>query len=87
MSKQCVRLRLKDMYAIKHALQFQVRLKQEKLCKLVKMDVVEDTCKEKCNEFEIDRLNKDIQHEMWLIQSITNEIEDFKITNCIKEKV
>lgn len=50
----------------------------------MKMDVLEDTCKEKCNEFEIDRLNKDIQHEKWLLQSITNEIEEFKINNGLK---
>ncbi|MCI9064215.1 hypothetical protein [uncultured Clostridium sp.] len=82
MSKQNVRLRLKDMYAIKHALQVQIRIKKGKV------DDLENTCMDihdlKTYELEVNKLKNDIQHEEWLLQSMTNEIEEFKINNSIK---
>lgn len=82
MSKQNVRLRLKDMYAIKHALQAQIRIKKERI------NYLENTCIDihdlKTYELEVNKLKNDIQHEEWLLQSMTNEIEEFKINNSIK---
>lgn len=84
MSKHKIGLRLKDMYAIKHALQSQIRVKQEKIYELSKITNIEETCRENCVDFNIKRLHKDIQHEEWLLQSITNEIEEYKANNSIK---
>lgn len=84
MSKHKIGLRLKDMYAIKHALQSQIKIKKGKVEELSKINTLDDSCKEKCYEFEMDRLKKDINHEEWLLQSITNEIEEYKANNSIK---
>lgn len=77
MGKHKVGLRLKDMYAIKHALQIQIRIKKGKVEDL--SDTSENGCK-----IEVNKLTKDIKHEEWLLQSITNEIEEFKLNNSIK---
>lgn len=84
MGKHKVGLRLKDMYAIKHALQIKIRVKKGRVEDLSKINTIDDSCKEKCYEFEMDRLKKDINHEEWLLQSITNEIEEFNANNSIK---
>lgn len=78
MSKHNIKLRLKDMYAIKHALQLQIRMKQEKIYELSKITNIEGTCQKSCSEYEIGRVNKDIQHEEWLLQTVVNEIEEYK---------
>lgn len=77
MGKHKVGLRLKDMYAIKHALQIQIRIKKGKV------ENISDTSENGC-EIEVSKLTKDIKHEEWLLQSITNEIEEFKLNNSIK---
>lgn len=77
MGKHKVGLRLKDMYAIKHALQIQIRIKKRKV------EDLSDTSENGC-EIEVNKLTKDIKHEEWLLQSITNEIEEFKLNNSIK---
>lgn len=86
MSKHKVLLRLKDMYAIRHALQLQINVKQEKMDELLQITTVDDSCKEECYRFEVNKIRKDIDHEKWLLQSINNEIEEFKSTKCINKK-
>lgn len=78
MGKQCVRLRLKDMYAIKHALQDQIVYKTEKL-QCLKYNC-EDRNKNEVAELKkiVIRLEKDIDHETWLLQTMCNEIEEFR---------
>lgn len=86
MSKHKIGLRLKDMYAIRHALQLQINVKQEKMDELLQITTVDDSCKEECYRFEVNKIRKDIDHEKWLLQSINNEIEEFKSTKCINKK-
>lgn len=86
MSKHKVLLRLKDMYAIRHALQLQINIKQEKMDELLQITTVDDSCKEECYRFEVNKIRKDIDHEKWLLQTINNEIEEFKSTKCINKK-
>lgn len=86
MSKHKVLLRLKDMYAIRHALQLQINVKQEKMDELLQITTVDDSCKEECYRFEVNKIRKDIDHEKWLLQTINNEIEEFKFTKCINKK-
>lgn len=86
MSKHKVLLRLKDMYAIRHALQLQINVKQEKMDELLQITTVDDSCKEECYRFEVNKIRKDIDHEKWLLQTINNEIEEFKSTKCINKK-
>ena len=73
MSKQCVLLRLKDMYAIKHALQLQVELKKKRLEEIEDIPDIP----------EKEQLVEDISHESWLAQSMENEILDFRKVNNV----
>lgn len=68
MSKQWVALRLKDMYAIKHALQLQVESKKKKLEEIENIPDIP----------EKEQLVQDISHENWLAQNMENEILDFR---------
>lgn len=86
MSKHKVLLRLKDMYAIRHALQLQINVKQEKVDELLKISTVNGSCKEECYRFEIDKNKKDIDHEKWLLQTINNEIEELKAVKYKNKK-
>lgn len=76
MTQELVNLRLRDMYAIKHALQNVVRVKRNRL---------EVICTEEIDKYygselenEIRRLDKDINHEEVLIKTFENEIASFK---------
>lgn len=73
MSKQWVALRLKDMYAIKHALQLQVKSKKKRLEEIENIPDIP----------ERERLEQDISHECWLAQNMENEILDFRDANNI----
>lgn len=68
MSKQLVSLRLKDMYAIKHALQLQVQSKKKRLEEIENVPDIP----------EKEQLVQDISHESWLVQNMENEILDFR---------
>ncbi len=68
MSKQWVALRLKDMYAIKHALQLQVKSKEKRLEELENIPDIP----------EKEQLVQDISHESLLAQNMENEILDFR---------
>jgi type II secretory pathway component PulF len=72
MSKMSVRLKLKDMYAIKHALENIVERKE--LC-LAMVNLTENHGK--TNE-EIERLRKDVEHEERLIKQFETEISNFE---------
>lgn len=73
MSKQWVALRLKDMYAIKHALQLQVKSKEKRLEELENTPDIP----------EKEQLVHDISHESWLAQNMENEILEFREANNI----
>jgi hypothetical protein len=73
MSKQWVALRLKDMYAIKHALQLQVKSKEKRLEELENIPDIP----------EKEQLVQDISHESWLAQNMENEILEFREANNI----
>lgn len=76
MASELVKLKLRDMYAIKHALQNVLRQKRNRM---------EEICTEEIpfsydNELqtEMDRLDKDIAHEEALIKKFEEEIVEFK---------
>ncbi len=72
MSKQYVKLALKDMYAIKHALQLKVENRKIMLAfAKVAANLNKDTT-------EVEKIEKDIRHEESLIKRFEEEIKDFK---------
>lgn len=73
MAKELVKLSLRDMYAIKHALQNIVRRKSEKLEYLCTEATIDGEIGK-----EINSLNKDLAHEKALIEKFEEEISDFK---------
>lgn len=72
MSKECVKLYLKDMYAIKHALEKSVKERQGHLNG---NGYTEEGRKQ---------AEKDQRHEVALIERIKEKIKDFKEKNRIK---
>lgn len=76
MVKELVNLGLRDMYAIKHALQNVVREKRNRLEVICTEEI--DKHYDSELENEIRRLDKDINHEEVLIKTFDNEIASFK---------
>lgn len=76
MTQEIVNLGLRDMYAIKHALQNVVREKRNRL-EVICTEEIDKYCDSEL-ENEVKRLNKDINHEEVLIKTFENEIVSFK---------
>lgn len=72
MSKELIGLKLKDMYAIKHALEY--RVDQRKI--YAPLSILASRLN---GNFETEKqINKDITHEETLIKKFETEIADFK---------
>jgi len=80
MSKWSVKLELRDIYAIKHCLQDSIEQKETELFldRLVSIDNLSAKKREE--------LNKDIVHEIALLERIIKEINGFKEAKGIKTK-
>lgn len=81
MASEIVKLKLRDMYAIKHALQNVVRQKNRRLEIICTREMTwnyDDELQE-----EIDRLDKDIIQEEALIKLLEKEIGEFKVKHDI----
>jgi hypothetical protein len=78
MSKQYVKLGLSDMYAIKHALQFKVE-KRKIILAFAKVAAGLNK-----NITEVEKIEKDINHEESLVKRFEENIKDFKRKNRIK---
>lgn len=76
MARHSVGLTLVEMYAIKHALQKQVNMKNKRLELLCTESILEGWDGAEVREAEF--LNKDIRHEKALITRFDNEIKRFK---------
>lgn len=80
MSKESVTLSLRDMYAIKHALQERYDRKNKRLENMV--DNIYE-CFGPEEDQEMKRLFKDTKHEKALIKKFEDEIRGFKVRHKI----
>jgi hypothetical protein len=78
MGKQGIYLKLRDMYAIKHALQSVVNRKTMEVNALQLKENIPE------NYNRIKMLLRDIQQEEWLIQKMIKEIDHFEISKKIR---
>lgn len=72
MSKQAINLTLVEMYAVKHALQMQLRSKENELKSMEQRTIMEE------NMDRYQKLQKDVPHEEALIIRFDGKIKDFK---------
>lgn len=76
MAGEFVKLKLRDMYAIKHALQNVLRQKRNRLEQICTEEIPSDYDSEL--QEEMNKLDKDIPHEEALIKRFEEEIAEFR---------
>jgi hypothetical protein len=76
MAGEFVKLKLRDMYAIKHALQNVVRQKRNRLEQICTEELPQNYDNDL--QEEMDKLDKDIVHEEALINKFEEEIAEFR---------
>lgn len=77
MAGEFVKLKLRDMYAIKHALQNVLRQKKSRVLEIINIEVENGGLSDSL-EVEYEKLDKDIAHEEGLIEKFEEEITEFK---------